>query len=1016
MKNLIFYLGLVLLLTAMTGPVVSQGYTIQSVVRAVDGPITGATVQEVGTGNGTVTDLDGKFVLQVATRNALVRISFIGYKTVELEAGSDRFRQGIVLEEDLLLLEDVVVIGYGSVKKNDLTGSVTAIKAEEMNRGAVVSAYELLQGKVTGLQVIPGGGEPGTSATFRIRGSSSLNASNDPLIVLDGVPLTQNDFSSINPNDIESFTILKDASAAAIYGSRASGGVILIATKRGTSDGRKISINYNGAFSVKQNTQIIDVMGADEFRRFITAAYGDRVAPLLGDYNTDWQSLIFRTGFTNDHNLSASGNIAKTLPWRLSVGHTADEGTMQESWYKRTTAGFNLSPTLLNDHLKLSFNARASVGTGRNSNALSAAAYFNPTQPPYWYNADGSVDYSTTNGFWNWGSGQGKDYLANIQATGNPLATVYDWHRKGNNYGFIGNVTVDYKVHGLEDLHLNLNLSTDDVWGTNLNGSNPGSFDAYLSTAAPGIGTYYNSEWDSYNRMFEFYANYNHDFSGHTVDWMGGYSWQHKYSHSQNSQRYNADYGGYLKDEIFGNETTDDKENYLISFFTRLNYSYKSRYLLTFTLRDDASSRFSPDTRWGLFPSTALAWNVAEEEFLRLPQAVSTLKLRLGWGITGQQDIGDNNYYPYIARYVMSTGTQYMYHMGASGTSYLLTPQAYDPGIKWEETETYNVALDYGLFDNRISGSVDLFLRKTGDLLNSVSIPLGSNFSNTLLTNVGSIENKGLEVALNLIPVSTKDWSVILGFTGTFQQTKFTKLTFSGDENYGVQTGSISSGTGGFLQLHKVGYAPYSFYCYQQVYDENGRPIQNALVDRNGDGVISPSDRYIVEHDPEADFYYGLNLKVKLRNWDFGFNAHGSVGNWMFNDIYNSHSTSAITLGYNMVDNYARTVLKTGWTDANSDAQNYSDYWLENASFFRMDDINAGYTFHLPRYKGLSFRIAASVQNVFVITPYTGMDPESMGYGSSSSFRYAYSASSTGIDRSIYPRPRTYALRLNINF
>jgi iron complex outermembrane receptor protein len=1016
MKKYVFCVGALLFL--LTAPrVIAQELRIRGEVRDAYGPVAGATVLEAGTANGVVTDAEGQFALSVSRAGATVSISYIGYKTVELPAGDERFRRAIVLEEDLLLLDDVVVIGYGSVKKNDLTGSVIAIRAEEMNRGAVVSAYELLQGKVTGLQVIPGGGEPGTGATFRIRGASSLNASNDPLIVLDGVPLSQNDFSTVNPNDIESFTVLKDASAAAIYGSRASGGVIIIATKKGAPQGKKFQLDYQGAFSVKQNTRTINVMDAREFRSFITEQYGDRAAPLLGEYETDWQSLIFRTGFTQDHSLSASGNIGgDRAPYRLSVGHTRDEGTMQSSWYRRTTLGLNLAPSFLDNHLSLSLNARGSIGTGRNSNALEEGAYFNPTQPPYWYNADGSIDYSTTNGYWNWGSGRGKDYLANIQATGNPLASMYDWHHAGANYGFIGNATVDYKVHGLEDLRLNLNLSTDQAWGDNRSGSNPGSFDAYLNTAAPGTGTYSDSEWDNYNRMLELYANYNHDFAGHAVDWMGGYSWQHHYAHSVNAQRYNADYDTHLKDEVFGNEVTDDKENYLLSFFTRLNYSFLSRYLFTFTLRYDASSRFSPDTRWGRFPSAALAWNLGEEAFVQSLPAVSALKLRMGWGLTGQQDIGANNYYPYIARYTLSTGTQNMYRMGQSGLSYLLAPQAYDPGVKWEETETFNLALDYGLLNNRVNGSVDFFLRKTRDLLNSVSIPLGSNFSNTLLTNVGSIENKGLELSLNLIPVSTKDLSLTMGFTGTFQQTRFTKLSFSDDENYGVQVGSILAGTGGFLQLHKVGYAPYSFYCYQQVYDPDGKPIQNALVDLNGDGLISPADRYMVDKSPDPDFFYGLNLKVNYRRWDFGFNAHGSVGNWMFNDVYNSHSTSAITLGYNMVNNYARTVLETGWTDTSSDAQNYSDYWLENASFFRMDDVNAGYTFALPRYKGLSFRIAASVQNVFVITPYKGMDPEAMGNGSSQSFRYAYSASATGIDRSIYPRPRLYALRLHINF
>jgi len=1002
MKNYKFLIGAFMLLFTMISPnLIAQQIKVEGYVKDVAGePIIGGSVQEEGTTNGVITDLNGHFVLTASGSNAVIRISYLGYKTISLPVTSPLLKSGIVMEEDVMQLGDVVVIGYGTVKKNDLTGSITAIKAEELNRGMVTSASELLQGKVTGLQIIPGGGEPGSGATFRIRGSSSLNASNDPLFVLDGVPLTQNDISSINPNDIESFTVLKDASAAAIYGSRASGGVIIITTKKGATGSKKVNLSYNGAASVKQNIKKVDVMSAPEFRQFITGIYGDRVTPFLGEYDTDWQDLIFRTGFTQDHSVSVSGDVAKNLPYRVSLGYTGEDGTMQESWYNRTTLGVGLSPTLLDDHLKLSINARGYTGASRSSNTLGTAVSYNPTQPPYWYNADGSIDYTTTNGYWNWGTGRGKDFLVNIQADNNPLGGIYDWHYKGRNNGLVANLSADYKIHGFEDLHFTLNMSTDNAWGNSASGTNPGSFNAYQSTIAYGVGTYTKYEWENYNRMLELYANYDHDFDGHGVNAMAGYSWQHKYSHSYNETRFNDDYQNNKKDDVYGNPVTNDTENYLISFFARLNYSYKSRYLLTFTLRDDASSRFSPDTRWGLFPSAALAWNIAEEDFIKEIEPVSSLKLRLSYGVTGQQEIGAD--YPYLARYTMSTSQSYRYLMGNGGISYFLTPSAYDPKIKWEETATYNAGLDYGFLNGRISGSVDVFLRRTSDLLNSVSIPLGSNFSNTLLTNVGSIDNKGVELSLNVIPVSTKDWNVSVGFNGTFQNTEFTKLTFSDDADYGVQTGTIASGTGGYLQLHKVGYAPYTYYCYQQVYDADGKPIQNAVVDRNGDGIISQGDRYMTEKNPEPDFYYGLNMKVKYRNWDFGFNGHGSVGNWMFNDFYASHSTSNVTLGYSMVGNYARTVLKTGWSDSNSDGQNYSDYWLEDASFFRLDDVNLGYSFSLPQFKALSFRLAASVQNVFVLTKYSGMDPEGTGV--------------SGIDNTIYPRPRTYSLRLNINF
>ena len=985
-----------------------QTVTIQgTVVDSNDEPLPGVNIFEEGTMNGVISDLDGHYSLTVSSGQSKVNFSCIGFQTKILAASELQSIQRIVLEDDAIMLEDAIAIGYGTVKKEDLTGSVTAIKAEEINRGIVTSVDELLKGKLTGVQILPGGGSPGSSGTIRIRGAASLNASNDPLVVVDGVPLAVSDLSSLNPNDIESFSILKDASAAAIYGSRASNGVIMVSTKKGTA-GQKLKVSYLGSAALKQNTGLIDVMSPDEFKNtlktYFTQNEYDR---FLGDYETDWQDLVLQTAFNTEHNVSLSGSV-KDAPFRVSLNYNHDTGTIKNSWNDRGSISFSTAPTFFDKHLTVSVNGRMTVSDGWSQNVLQSAAFFNPTVQPYFYNADGSIDYTTARGYFGYGTGRGESFQPDAQAdmlATNPLASIYDTKRSGLTKRYVVNGVIDYKVHGFEDLRFNLNVGYEgrDSWSKS--GNIPGSFKSLTDTEARGVGKYSDSENSNYNKMLEFYANYNHDFNGHRVDLMAGYTYTHVYSHSYSESKFWDDFGQYKKDEVYGKPSLDDQEHFLVSFYGRMNYSFKGRYLLTATLRDDASSRFSKATRWGLFPSLAAAWNIKQENFLKGNDKISTLKLRVGWGVTGQQNIGSN--YPYLARYSQSTSETGRYNMGHDGKLYILSPKAYDSEIKWEETVTLNAGLDFGFLNDRISGTVDVYKRDTRDLLNNVNLPMGANFSNTLLTNVGSIENKGVEIALNTIPVSTRDWNVQLGFTGTFQSTLFTKLSKTDDPAYEIKVGSLESVRFDKPQVHMVGYAPYTFKLWQQLYDADGKPIQNGVMDRDGNGVINDSDKYLVCDSkgkmikPAPDFYYGVTFKTQYKRWDFGFNGHGSVGNWLFNDAYASHSSTFADVNYIFLPNFLRTVYDSGFHGENQTWQVMSDMFLENASFFRMDDINLGYTFPW-RQNQSNIRLAFSVQNVFVITGYSGIDPEASGEG--------------GIDRSLWPRPRIYSFRLGINF
>ena len=990
-----------------------EGYIVSGMVEDGSGPVAGAAVVELGTSNGTSTDLDGMFSLRVAGPQAEVEISCIGYASRTFVAS--QIPKVITLTEDSEFLDEIVVIGYGTVKKDDLTGSVAAIKAEDINRGAVTNTQDMLKGKIAGVLITPGDGGPGSGSRIRIRGSASLNASNDPLIVIDGVPVAQgaggamsNPLDLLNPNDIESFTVLKDASSSAIYGSRASNGVIMITTKKGI--GSRPQVSYTGSFSLQNVHKKVPVMSPGELMDFYARTYpegtptGDRIKEIQGTSQTDWQDLIFRTAFSTEHNVSMRGNYSSMMPYRASISYSGQQGTLHESRYDRGTIELSASPEFLDKHLTLNANVKGvySYSDYSDGGTVGKAAFFNPTANPYWLTADNTIDYTTTNGFWNYGNGRGDAFSPNTLVGPSPLSMLYDSQSDAKSSRFIGSLAATYKVHGLEALSLNVSAGLDFTETRSYSGVRPGSFQAYTDTENLGVGQYTRGKVVSRSQVFEAYAAYKETWGIHSLDAMAGYSWQNNWSGNRYINYFNIT----DKPNLLPGQTVDSRytwsntENYLVSFYGRVNYSIDSKYVFTFTARGDGSSKFAKDYRWGFFPSGAFAWNMKNEPFLKDVKDVTALKLRLSAGLTGQQD-GIGNY-AHLARYNIYIDSYHKYDMGAGNYMGMLGPQAYDPTIRWETTMTWNMGVDYGFFDNRLSGSIDAYVRNTRNLLNSVQIPMGSNFGNKLMTNGGSIRNQGLEFSINGIPVQTSDLSVHIGFNGTFQSTEFTKLNPTEDNNYYIETGTISKGTGGYLCRQMVGYAPYTYFLYKQKYDSDGRPLQNEFVDLDGDGTITQADRYMTGKSVSPKFYYGLNLKVTYKDWDFGLNGHGSAGTWVFNDFASANSTSSLDLNSGALPNQARLVRKTGFTAPNSGEQWYSDYFLENASFFRLDDLNAGYTFRGIGPWESDIRIGASVQNVFVLTGYTGMDPETV--------------SENGIDNTMWPRPRTWSLRINVNF
>ncbi len=944
-------------------------------------PVIGATVLVKGTTIGTSTDLDGKFVLSVPKSNSLLTVTYVGCKPVEIAADSPLLASGIVLHEDAEILGDLVVIGYGTVKKEDATGSVAAIRPDDFNKGNRTSVQDAMVGKIPGVNVVSSGGAPGSGATVRIRSGASLSASNDPLFVIDGVPVDNstieggsNLLAGINPEDIESFTVLKDASATAIYGSRASNGVIVITTKKGSD---KVKVAYSGTFALSQRTKTLDVLTADEFRQIVPGITGVPSDAVYGTANTNWQDEIFRTAFGTEQNLSVTGKIDPILtPFRVSVSYANQDGIIRNNNYQRVNAALSLTPSLLDNHLNISLNGKVSWERERkvDESVVGNAISYDPTRP---VRTDDTTGPGL--GYYIWKNGNSPMAIQ----TDNPVAMLELDDRVNKVFRSIGNAQFDYKVHRLEDLSFNLNLGYD-VLNSNYDRYVPEFAGMmYTGNQKDGTGLDEAGRQQKRNYLLDFYANYKHTWADrHDFSAMAGYGWQHfwkKYNRTQNDPE--------------GNELNTPKhyesEYYLVSFYGRVNYGFDSRFLLTATLRSDASSRFSKKNRWGLFPSVALAWRLINEPFLRDQNTLSDLKLRAGYGVTGQQAVIDDS--PWMTTCAISyPESSYLF----DEWYHTYRPNGYDNDIRWETTTTWNVGVDWGFINNRINGSIDYYKRFTKDLLNTINVPAGVNYAPVLTTNIGSMENQGVEIAVNAIPVTTRDWEWTIGFNYTWQQSKITKLNVIDSENNFVNTGAIS-GTGKTVQVFMVDKTPYTFYLAKQAYDDNGKPIEGMYV--QPDGSLSGTEtKYAGDKSALPTSLLGFNTRLSFRNWDLAIAGHGAFGNYVYNYVRANQYMQQAYSDQGSFSNLLKSTVETGFDNQ----QLYSDYWLEDGSFFRIDNITLGYTFPRLWNSSSSLRITLGVQNVCTFTKYSGVDPE------------LYS----GLDRDVYPRPRTYTLGLKLLF
>jgi TonB-dependent starch-binding outer membrane protein SusC len=993
MRNL-YLINKVLVLLLLLGSL--QGYAQTTVTgRVIAGDdqtgLPGVSILEKGTTNGAVSDANGNYSVSVSP-NATLVFSFVGYATQEVPLNG-RSTLDVTLETDVTALSEVVVIGYGEVQKKDATGAVMNISAKDFNKGVLTSPQDLIVGKFAGVNVTSAGGAPGSAASIRIRGGSSLTASNDPLVVIDGFPVDNtgpggisNPLSQINPNDIETFTILKDASATAIYGSRASNGVVIITTKKG-KQGRP-QFAYNGNVSVSTPIKFVDVMNGNEYRALVDelaesgiSGIDDAAKEKLGDANTDWQKEIFRNAISHDHNISASGSV-KNIPYRVSYGYTDQQGILKTTSLKRNSVNLNVNPSLMDGDLKMNFSIKAShiKSDFGDAGAVGNAVAFDPTQPV----RTGDDEYG---GFFSWLS------KGVTNGNSNPVAMLEQTDNVGTAKRFIGSAQFDYAMPFLKDLRANLSLGFDR---SDNDGFNRAPIEAgFVHNAGTLIGRNNSYGGEATNKLLDFYLNYVKTVGAHKFDVTAGYGWQHFYR-----EGFNLD-----DNEVLDLEPRLYKnENYLISFFGRVNYTLNEKYLLTATLRNDGSSRFGPDNQWGLFPAVSLAWRVKDEDFLTSVDALSELKVRAGWGVTGQQDLGNDAsaLYPFLATYRASNQLA-QYPLG--GVFYTtLRPQPYDAKIKWEETTTYNIGLDFGFANDRITGSVDVFRKDTEDLLNFVPIPNGVNFSNFLRTNVGDMQNDGIEVTLSYNVVEKQDvrWNVGVNFSSI--SSEITKLTLSDDPAYqGVDLGNI--GVGANVQNHQVGYPASSFFTYQQVYDESGKPVEGLYVNRSGDptAVVGNVRNKYRGETPASNYNIGLNSRLNHGKFDFSFSSRMSIGNYVYNNI------EAGNAFYNNVYSlqHFRNIPKFV-TDANFiSPQIYSDYYVQNASFFKMDNIGAGYTLDGLISERAKLRVSITVQNAFIISKYKGLDPE-LNVGTDGNNR--------GIDNNIYPRPRTFLLGVNLSF
>lgn len=995
-KRLLFVFAMAMLAFVM--PALAQDKVVTGkVTDSKDGtPLIGASVLVKGTTIGMSTDATGSFSFKVPASATTLVISSVSYTAKEVAIGTGNL--SVQLDQANAALNEVVVIGYGSARKKDLTGSVVSISAKEFNKGAITTPEQLISGKAAGVQITSNGGAPGAGSTIRIRGGASLNASNDPLIVIDGVPLSNNGISGqanplslINPNDIENFTILKDASATAIYGARGSNGVILITTKKGAKGVPKFT--FSSQLAIQTPTKQVDVMSADQFKALVNKNGNAAQIALLGTANTNWQDQIYQTAIGTDNNFGVSGAI-KNIPYRVSLGYLNQDGILKSGNLERTSLAINLSPKFFNDHLSVNLSVLGTSSKSKfaNEGAIGAAVTFDPTKPV----TSGNNRFG---GYWEWLDPTSISGLKGLSPK-NPLGILLQNDNRSKVQRSVGSAQIDYKLHFLPDLHVKMNASYDishsegTVKVTDSAASSYKRFQDAANVYKSGVSNNYKQ--DVSNTFLQLYLNYVKNIKSidSRLDIMGGYEYNNYLTTNFNYADYSSD--GTKRPNSDPNFAFDKPENTILSWFGRMNFTIQNKYILTATFRRDGSSRFSPSNRWGNFPSGAFAWKMKEEDFLKDVDVISDMKFRIGYGITGQQD-GIGNY-DYITNYFKSeTTAQYQF----GNTFYqMYRPAGYYANRKWEQTASFNVALDYGLFNNSVTGSIEYYNRKTTDLLNLITQPAGTNFSNQIVANVGDMENKGVEFSLNATPVRTKNLVWDFGFNVTYNQNTITKLTISEDPNYpGNIYGGISGGTGNSILINSVGYPRGSFYAYQQVYDKAGNPIDNLFSDRNRDGLVSDKDLYRYKN-PDPKVFFGLNSNITYNKWNAGFVMRAHLDNYLYNNVASSTGTIRNVLNpLNFLSNGSTDVLATNFS-GNGSQYYLSDYYIQNASFLRMDNIYVGYNFGKIFHDKANLRLGANVQNVFVITKYKGTDPEING----------------GIDNNFYPRPRTYALSLNLDF
>ncbi len=1017
-------------------PALAQKITVSGTVLDPEGePLISATVLASGSSIGTATDVDGNYTISVEP-NGQLTFSYVGYdpQTVAVDG---RTTINVTLKENSVMLDEVVAIGYGVVKKSDATGSVAMVKPDDIEAGMATSAQDLLVGASPGVVVTTNGGQPEGGAQIRIRGGSSLNAKNDPLIVLDGVPLANdgvqgmsNPLAMISPDNIENMTILKDASATAIYGSRASNGVIIITTKKGQSG--KPQVNFSANMYINTARKTWDMLDANAFRRMITEHWGEGSAAVaaMGDANTNWQDQLLRTTVSQDYNLSVGGT-AGFLPYRVSASYTNNQGILKGSGMERVTAGFNLTPKFFNGLLQVNANVKGYYvrNTFTDEGSMGEATAWDPTRPVYqdWKVVGGTAAANGITHLFNGYSTAVSDaYAFNTNGVCNPVSHILDRDDKADVFRSNGNLQIDYALHFLPELHFNLNLGYDVSKSEENKYMASNSPIAWQNNDHTGAGTHEYVYELRRNTLLDFYMNYRKDFSDirSSLDVMAGYSWQKFYGHGRNngvmytSPGFSAPSrtdGGFILNELPSDKvgtTVNPASSWanhlqLVSFFGRLNYSFDDTYLLTFTLRDDGTSRFSKENRWGLFPSLALAWKVINMPFMETArQTMNDLKLRLGWGVTGQQDLG-TDFFPYMQAFIINKNQGSFYPNMYTGTyvdaagnpiGYTYYPGAYDSKIKWEETTTWNVGVDMAFLNNRITAALDWYLRNTKDLLCFVTVPAGSATSNQMNQNVGSLRNLGVEATITARPVVTRDFTWTTAYNVAWNKNKITKLNSSDDPNAVVTTGGISGATGNTVAAHKVGYAANTFYLFQQVYDENGQPIDGVYVDQNNDGVIDEVNDRVLNHSIDPKVTMSWNNNFSYKNWDLGISLRASIGNYVYNNVAAQRQNLNTTWQNSSLTN----LINADYYFKGTATTNYymSDYWLENASFLRCDNITLGYTWPHLLNNALRLRLFGAVQNPFVITKYRGLDPEVAG----------------GIDNNVYPRPVTVTFGLVATF